>query len=43
MHNNQVTCKHVLKSDYERYIDDYSYKKLKFTDSEFPPTQKSIG
>ena len=32
MYNTQVTCKHILKSDYERYIDEYSYKNLKFID-----------
>ena len=32
MQNTQVTCKHILKSDYERYIEEYSYKNLKFTD-----------
>lgn len=32
MRNTTITCKHILKSDYERYIEEYGLKKLKFTD-----------
>ncbi len=35
--------KKILKSDYERLIEEYSHTDKKWTDPDFPPEQKSFG